>query len=162
MGMILKSKMIHPSILQHSVGVAEFMADYIRTRHPDKDPYPYYVLGLLHDIGKLYPGDPTTGNNRYKGHARKGGELMKDMGFVYWKEIAHHGHPEDAYWSSLLMLLNLADLSVNGKGEIIPIASRIADIGRRYGEDSEEYHNARRIREQLEKAGFIDTEGNIL
>lgn len=125
-------------ILKHSVGVAEFMADYAEKHNAD--PFRYYVTGLLHDIGKLYPNKTET--RPYKGHAQKGGELLRELGFNNYKEILHHGHPEDGYFSTLWLVLNLADLSINGKGETIPIAARLTDIRQRYGKESEEYDNA--------------------
>ena len=151
-------------ILRHSIGVAEFMAQYAIT-HPKEtaDPYEYYVIGLLHDIGKLYPGDPDpNGKNKYKNHPAKGGYLLENMGFTRYKEVMHHGHPEDGYFSYAWLVLNLADLSINSKGEIIPIADRIKDIGMRYGTKSEEYQHAAALFGVLKENNMIDENGNIL
>lgn len=151
-------------ILTHSASVAKFMAEYAVT-HPTlkADPYQYYVIGILHDVGKLYPGDTDpNGKNKYKGHAQKGGLLLKEMGFTRYKEIMHHGHPEDEYFSVPWLILNLADLSVNGKGEVIPIVNRINNIGARYGFGSEEHQNALKIMDILVKNKIISPTGEIL
>ena len=144
-------------IMKHSIGVAEFMAKYAE-EHPNLhlNPYKYYVIGLLHDIGKLYPGDyDPNGKNLFKNHAQKGGALLEDLGFYFAKDIKHHGHPEDKYYSRTWLILNLADLSVNGKGEIINIEDRIRNIGERYGKNSEEYLNAKTMYEILKKENMI-------
>lgn len=151
-------------IITHSAGVAKFMAEYAET-HPTlkADQYQYYVIGLLHDVGKLYPGDPdTNGKNKYKGHAQKGGLLLKEMGFTRYKEIMHHGHPEDEYFSVTWLILNLADLSVNSKGEVISIVKRINNIGARYGFGSEEHQNALKLMDILVKNKIISPTGEIL
>lgn len=125
-------------VLRHSVGVAEFMAHYAETHKKlQADPHQFYLIGLLHDIGKLYPNDPPL--PKYKGHAKKGGELLRDMGFTKYKDILHHGHPEDGYFSVVWMILNLADMSVNHEGKVIPITERLKSISKRYGVDSDEY-----------------------
>ena len=151
-------------ILRHSVGVAEFMANYAK-KHPElhADPYEYYIVGLLHDIGKLYPGDPdTNGKNQYKNHAAKGGALLEKMGFCYAEAVKHHGHPEDWHRSDTWYILNLADLSVNSKGEAVDIRSRVKNIGERYGKNSKEFHNAKTLLELLRKEGYVkDTLDNF-
>ena len=147
-------------ILKHSVGVAEFMAEYAEIH--GGDPHEYYVVGLLHDIGKLYPGDPDPeGKSMYKGHPKKGGELLKEMGFNYYKEILHHGHPEDGYFSRMWLVLNLADLSINGKGEKIPVLTRLKDIKNRYGKYSEEYEHASQMVDILIQNDIIRANGTI-
>ena len=134
-------------VMKHSYGVAEFMAKYA-IHHPalKLDPYEMYTIGLLHDIGKLYPGDfDPTGKAKYKGHAQKGGNLLYDLGFTCYKEVMHHGHPEHGYYSRKWLILNLADLSVNSEGKTVRIEDRIAKIKDRYGENSEEYRNAQKM-----------------
>lgn len=151
-------------VTRHSIGVAEFMSEYAET-HPDlkADPAKYYVLGLLHDIGKLFPGDPDPDNpkNEYKNHAAKGAALMEDMGFSYYKEIKHHGHPENKYFSTAWLILNLADMSINGKGEKVPINTRIQNIKKRYGDNSEQYEHAKEIFKILVNNHIIRENGTI-
>lgn len=151
---------LEEKVIKHSVGVAEFMSEYAKT-HPkfQMDPERYYVLGLLHDIGKL---TEEGKEKKYNGHAMKGGELLESLGFSYSKEVKHHGHPEDGFFSVTWMILNLADLSVNQEGERVNIYDRLYDIGMRYGESSERYLRAKDIIETLTEYAIIDKEGNIL
>ena len=155
---------LNEKIVKHSVGVAEFMADWAEKHTKFQfDPNEMYVLGLLHDIGKLYPGEmDANGRTSYKGHAKKGGKLLADMGFYDWREIAHHGHPEENFWSVKLLLLNMADLSVNGKGEIVPIPKRLESIKFRYGENSDEYKRAMINFKDLINYKFITADGKVI
>ena len=147
-------------VMKHSIGVAEFMAEYAEVH--GGDPYEYYVTGLLHDIGKLYPGDPDPdGKNMYKGHPVKGGNLLKELGFIHYKDILHHGHPEDGYYSRMWLILNLADMSVNGKGEKVPVMERLKTIKDRYGKFSEEYEHAKEMVDILIKNDIIRPTGTV-
>ena len=136
-------------VVAHSVGVAKFMAEWA-SLHPKEGLMSdeMYILGLLHDIGKIYPAnfDMNTGKekanvngNIYKGHAHKGGSLLSDLGFHFAK-----------------------DLSVNGEGNIISIKERIDDVGVRYGLDSEEYRHCINVVGRLEGLGWIDKDWNVL
>ena len=147
-------------VVKHSVGVADFMMDYAEKHFPDADADAYYIVGLLHDIGKLHPN--PVGKNLYKDHPRTGGEMLKNMGFYHYKAVMHHGHPEDGYFSQMWLILNLADLSVNGKGEVIPIRDRLEDIKFRYGENSEEYKHAYDIFKLLVKHNVVREDGSVI
>lgn len=162
--MEMNMKPLDKAVIAHSVGVAEFMAEWATT-HRTKycfNPCHCYVLGLLHDIGKLCPNDTPDGKGRYKGHARKGGELLEEMGFYKYREVMHHGHPEEKYYSVLLSILNMADLSVNGKGERVSVNDRLAGIRKRYGEDSDEYRRAATIVRHLKEERFLSDDGQVL
>ena len=158
---ILKSHNLPNYVILHSVGVADFLADYVKTHYPEENAVDYYVMGLLHDVGKF---DMIADKKSYgfKGHAERGGNILEHLGFVFAKEIKHHGHPEDAYYSRKLLLLNLADLSVNGKGEVISIKERLEDIAFRYGQESSEYKHALKIVAKLKDEGFIDEAYQVL
>ena len=153
----IKEIRLNQKILAHSEGVARFMARYAQKhKNLGLDPYKMYILGLLHDIGKIVPSPNPTPNNPYKDHGRTGGLLIKDTGFQYWHEIYSHGPPEDGYYSVALDILNYADLSVNSKGETVDIKDRVEDIGKRYGTESEEYKNAKKIYENLKKREIVE------
>ena len=160
-------------VIAHSVGVAKFMAEWA-SLHPKEMLMPdeMYILGLLHDIGKIYPTnfDMNTGKekpgvyqNIYDGHAEKGGSLLSDLGFHCAKEVLHHGKDVDSYFFSVkLLLLNLADLSVNGEGKVISIKERMEDIGVRYGTDSKQYKHCISVIGKLVGLGWLDKDWNVL
>lgn len=97
-----------------------------------------FLLGYLHDVG--YEFSKTQPE-----HPQVGGTILKDSGYVYWREVFWHGVPSPEYVSDELMLLNLADLRVNREGEEVGISRRLDDIGTRYGLDSEQYVEAKAL-----------------
>lgn len=129
-----------PKAALHCRGVGQVMVEY--TGAPEA-----FVLGYLHDIGKMFSGDK---------HPQTGAELLKNSGYDLWREIAFHGarEGEEDYRSLMLDVLNMADLTVNAVGEIVGYAARLEDIKERYGEDSPEYANAKRIVRDLKERGF--------
>ena len=151
------------NVIKHSVGVAEFMADWAEKHYKYQlDPNEMYVLGLLHDIGKLYPNKDSNDKISYKGHAEKGGRLLENLGYCRWREVAHHGHPEKPYWSVQLMVLNMADLSVDRNGNRCLIHTRLESIKYRYGENSDEYQRAVKNVEELIKWKFLASDGTVV
>ena len=133
--------MLNP-VIHHSLGVAEYMRD-----HAKINPDGMYVLGLLHDIGKLYG---------FENHEKVGAEILSGVGFSYAKEVELHGKPQDDYSSYALDLLNSADLSVNPAGEYVGHRSRLYNIGMRYGFESEQYMNAKTLSKKLIEKGFLE------
>lgn len=70
---------------------------------------------------------------------------MKEAGYSYWREVRWHGMPCAPYYSDELLVLNIADMLVSKGGERIPLSQRLDDIGRRYGLDSEQLVQAKRL-----------------
>ena len=95
-----------------------------------------YALGLVHDIGYLNIDD-------YSEHPAEGAAMLP--GYRYANIIMEHGEPDDACQSVAKKLLQFADMHVNPKGEIIPMMTRLCDIGDRYGVGSLEYNKAEKI-----------------
>ena len=123
--------------VSHSKAVAEYMRDNCPN---GLDPNEMYLLGFIHDIGYLFQKD---------GHGTLGGLLLKAQGYKYYEEVYHHGDPHCEYKSKELDLLNLADLSINSKGEFVGISDRLEDIKTRYGAESKNYLNAVLCAEQI-------------
>jgi putative nucleotidyltransferase with HDIG domain len=115
-------------VILHSKGVAEVM---YKLANENKEEM--YLLGLLHDIGKL---------RGFEDHEKNGAILLTHIGIKYPNEIYYHGKIQDEYSSPELDLLNAADLSVDSEGNIVGYQKRIEDIGNRYGFESTEYKNA--------------------
>lgn len=117
--------------LNHSLSVAKKMKE-LATCFPHKypvNPEEAFILGLLHDVGYEF-------SDEQKEHANKGGLILKEQGYKYWKEVYYHGIPQDEYCSNMLSLLNYVDMITGPQGDYMTIEERINDIASRYGKDS--------------------------
>ncbi len=106
------------------------------------DPREAFTLGLLHDIGYEFCDKQSE-------HANKGGLLLKEQGYKYWKEVFYHGIPQNEYASNMLSLLNYADMVTGPDGTSMTVQERIDDIADRYGNDSEQVENAVNLAKML-------------
>lgn len=133
---------------KHCLGVARKMkaiADSI-----SDFPYPshdMFYLGLLHDVAYEFVESPEE-------HEHRGGEILRENDYRYWQEVYHHGNPDTPYRSLALDLLNYADLTTSPEGEDISMEDRLDDIANRYGKDSLQYCNARKLSLQLKNSRF--------
>ena len=109
-----------------------------------------FILGFIHDVGYEYSSDQSE-------HEELGGTLLKLMGFRYAQEVYHHGNPDVAKMTPELLVLNIADMSVNRSGQRVTFDQRLNDIEARYGAESSQYQNAAamvsRIESELEQLG---------
>lgn len=101
-----------------------------------------FVLGILHDIGYEF-------SEKQQEHANKGGMILKEQGYRFWKEIFYHGTPQMEYDSAELWLLNFVDMITGPKGESMTISQRISDIADRYGKGSLQETEAIKLAEQI-------------
>ena len=142
--MFLQVKPLNENVHLHSKGVAEIMFA-LSDGNPEM-----YILGMLHDTGKLYGREE---------HAENGAYMLRNMGFKYWQEVLHHGDPKSTYVSQELKWLNAADLLVNSKGQKIRCKDRLVDIECRYGFDSDIYRKAEKLslilQDEIKKAEKI-------
>lgn len=124
---------------RHCLGVAGFMHDHAPAL--GLDPYEMYLLGLVHDIGYIYGA---------KGHSAAGGKLLHEQGYKLAKCVSWHGETPKNYMNINLVneppieliLLWMADCSINTEGEYVGYDERLADILKRYGELSINYINS--------------------
>ena len=125
----------------HSLSVAKLMAKFshLINRHPED----MFLLGYIHDIGYAIGGE-NSNHNLY------GGKLLMQNNYPYSKEILNHGIITD-YNSDELTLLNICDMSVNSKGEIVTFENRKKDIAERYGINSKEIQKFDALRTKIEK-----------
>lgn len=100
------------------------------------DPDEAFLVGWLHDAGYAF------GDNR--SHAREAGRRLRAAGYAYWREIARHGSPQGLD-STMGVLLNIADMSVDSRGRTVGFGRRLRDVSRRYGEDSDQYRECERM-----------------
>jgi len=86
-----------------------------------------FVLGFLHDVGYGL-AEPDR-------HAEMGAAVLASYGYELAEEVARHGDPS-AELTSALAILNLADFTVDGHGNPVTLAERLADIRERHGKGS--------------------------
>lgn len=127
--------MINEDRLKHSLAVARKMVEIGKIYNMnEKELQELFVLGVNHDIGYEF-GDNSN-------HNEIGGNILKENGYKYWKEIYYHGKININFNSQYLDILNIADMQINKYGEDVSFTERLEDIKKRYGEDSITYKNA--------------------
>lgn len=129
---------------KHSFGVAQKMYELAKEKGWTEDKCrDMFLLGYLHDIG--YQFSDTKDN-----HNSVGGLLAGNNGYKYWKEIMYHGDPFiEGSCSEELTLLNIADMSVDSKGNNVGVGNRLEDIRNRYGEYSIQYQNSLELAKKI-------------
>ena len=103
-----------------------------------------FVLGYNHDIGYEF-------SNKGINHNVIGGEILKENGFKYWKEVYYHGEINLDYKSMYLEILNQADMQIDKYGNDVGYEKRLEDIKQRYGEESIVYQKAYKLVKRLNK-----------
>ena len=136
--------------IKHSLAVARKMKKIVN-ENPNEyiaSPDDAFIIGILHDIGYEFVDDQ-------KKHAHKGGVLLREQGFKYWREIYYHGIPQDEFNSKELWLLNYVDMITSPTGECVTVPQRISDISTRYGEKSWQKKEAVALSIMLKDKGWI-------
>ncbi len=120
--------MISEDRKKHIWGVANFLKEFaIEEKMKEQDVEDLFTLGLLHDIGYefLEPQD-------YINHNFVGGNMLKEQGYKYWKEVYYHGIANCEYQSKFLDLLNWADMRVDSSGNRVSLDGRLEELSVRY------------------------------
>ncbi len=113
---------------KHIFGVANFLKKYaIAQDMKNEDIEALYTLGLLHDIGYEFLEEKD-----YIKHNVIGGEILKNLGYKYWKEVYYHGVANAEYSSKFLDLLNWADMRIDSAGNEVSLDERLEEISVRY------------------------------
>lgn len=129
--------------LNHSAAVAMKMIEIGKVFNlPESDLQDLFVLGYNHDIGYEFCTENID-------HNIIGGKILRNNEYKYWKEIYYHGNPDAEYGSLFLKILNMADMQIDKEGNDIGYEKRLEDIKTRYGEESIQYNNAKRVIESL-------------
>ncbi len=114
--------------LKHSLAVARKMVEIATNKGMSEEEINNcFLIGFNHDIGYEYK------KNGYN-HNKVGGELLRNSGFKFWKEVYYHGIVTDEYESIYLDILNQADMQIDAYGNDVGYDSRLNDIKNRYGE----------------------------
>ena len=114
-----------------------------------------FLMGYLHDVGYEF-------SNNQAEHERIGGRLLEHNGYRYWQEIYHHGNPDAEYSSTLLDILNAADMLTNAKGESVTFEERLSDIASRYGNTSQQHAKAKKLVGILIDRGYSFASEDVL
>lgn len=125
--------------IKHSLSVANKMIEIGKQKGlNDIQLQELFVLGYNHDIGYEFCTDNLK-------HNIIGGEILKNNGYKYWQEVYYHGNPDADYNSLFLKILNMADMQIDKNGNDVGYEKRLEDIKNRYGLDSIQYINAKKV-----------------
>lgn len=131
--------------LKHSISVGRKMVEIGKEKElTDLELKELFLLGYNHDIGYEF-------SNKGINHNVIGGEILKENGFKYWKEVYYHGEIDLEYKSMYLDILNQADMQIDKYGNDVGYEKRLEDIKQRYGEESIVYQKAYKLVERLNK-----------
>lgn len=121
--------------LMHSYGVARKMVEIaISYKLTEREINDCFVIGFNHDIGYEYSENGVS-------HNIIGGNILRETGFKYWREIYYHGIKTSEYSSLYLDILNQADMQVDKYGVDVGYEERLKDIESRYGSESKVYRS---------------------
>ena len=131
--------------LKHCISVGRKMIEIGKEKDlTDLELKELFLLGYNHDIGYEF-------SNKGINHNVIGGEILKENGFKYWKEVYYHGEINLDYKSMYLEILNQADMQIDKYGNDVGYEKRLEDIKQRYGEESIVYQKAYKLVERLNK-----------
>ena len=131
--------MIYTDRLNHSLAVANKMVEIGKDLNlKESILQDLFILGYNHDIGYEFCTDNFE-------HNIIGGEILRNNGYKYWKEVYYHGNPDTDYNTLFLKILNMADMQIDKYGNDVGYETRLEDIKARYGENSKPYIYSSRI-----------------
>ena len=104
------------------------------------------LVGWMHDLGYAL-GDSER-------HAETMGRLLTAEGFEYASVVRRHGTNDIDYDNPVDILLNVADMSVDGQGHLVSFEQRISDVAERWGENHPRVGQCRRVCERLNASEY--------
>lgn len=128
---------------KHCLAVARLMYEMATEKGwTENKCHEMFLLGYVHDIGYEFCEDQPD-------HPTVGAKLLKNQGYKYWREVKYHGVVTDKYSSDELKMLNLADMTIDSSGKHVGAEKRLIDIKGRYGEESQQYKDAKLLAHKL-------------
>lgn len=101
-----------------------------------------FITGFLHDVGYEFSQKPSL-------HPITAANLLKNINSEkVITAIENHGDP-NAVQTSLLSVLNEADLKTDSKGNTVTVEERLDDIRSRYDINDDAYKNPKKVAELL-------------
>lgn len=141
--------------LKHSIAVARKMVEIAKEYNfSDEELSNCFLIGYLHDVGYELA---TDGRN----HNKVGGEWLKKSGFKFWKEVYYHGEVNPNYQSIYLDILNMADMQIDGLGNVVGYEGRLEDIKTRYQEYPQIYQDCCKIVSDLKQKDNLRTKRGV-
>lgn len=129
--------------LKHSIAVARKMVEIAKSINLNENEIKAcFIIGYNHDVGYEFTENGVN-------HNIIGGNILKDNGFKYWKEIYYHGEIDTEYNSLYLDILNKADMQIDKYGNDVGYKKRLEDIKSRYGENSEVYNKCCKLIDKI-------------
>lgn len=130
--------------LHHIIGVARKAYKIAKDMGYEEDfCYKCFMLGWIHDVGYEFSekqsehSDISAKMLMFMNEDPFGSDLIKPL----YKAIKEHGkYPTEI--TDEYIILNMADMQVDSKGNEVTVFERLEDIKNRYGEDSNQYLTA--------------------
>lgn len=144
--------MLTENNMRHIAGVAQYMYDNapVYGFTDEHSRRICFMVGYLHDVGKAFCGQDL--------HAEMSCFLMGacDVNPMLSTIVSIHGYPDaimrhihesdtGAKEAALAILLNEADMMVDGEGNIVGYEKRLEDVAGRYGMESDTYRDCRAV-----------------
>ena len=137
--------------MSHMLTVARRCYDIAKYKYSasEEDARKCFLMGLIHDFGYEF-------SEETKEHPGIAAEILRaltvDDIVSITAAIEDHGELYQAEHCTIYdLVLNQADLEVDGIGNVVTVQERLDDIARRYGNGSREHNNAQQTAKFLEE-----------
>lgn len=135
--------------IKHSLGVARRCYEIAKKLgFSEAEARNMFLLGYVHDIGYEF------GDNR--SHPIIGSEILRNSNYKYDREIAEHSSNVGDRASLELLILQKADMTVDGTGNVCSIEKRLDTIKEKYGDKSKMFLDAELVAKHLETSIVAD------
>ncbi|MCR5814171.1 MAG: HD domain-containing protein [Desulfovibrio sp.] len=131
--------------MKHILGVARKAYTLAKERqHDETFARKMFAIGWMHDVGYAF-------SERRSEHQEKSAELLALIGGMdgaAYLAVKNHGRllPE---MTEEDIILNMADMLVDPQGADVTAEERLAELGKRFGEHSSQYSEAKAVCQRL-------------
>lgn len=129
--------------LHHILGVARRCYEIAKEReYSEEDARRLFMIGWIHDVGYEF-------SERFEEHPKISDNMISTLVKHGNFAVRNHGSVDLGYSDRELEILNIADLTVDHKGNKCTIEERLKGIEDRFGKDTDSYKNAKKLAKQL-------------